>query len=212
MDFRRKRAIIQSIFYISLIIMKSRKVASYQLADLDTACLPPSHNLPVSYTEQIRIAEPAHFSVFRLDEHPLNNEIGPDRSVLYKVLLLTKGRGNFHHGEQQYRVTPDNILFTKQMEDKSWKATTAEQDGYYCTFTASFFAFNSTHLKALQDSPLFSRDTSPLLPLAPTQATMFRDLFIKLHQEFNNIIQYNTEMLRLYLHIMLIEAGRVKKG
>ena len=43
------------------------------------------------------------------------------------------------------------------------------------------------------------------------QATVFLDLFIKLHQEFNNILQYNTEMLRLYLHIMLIEADRVYK-
>ncbi|WP_173002987.1 AraC family ligand binding domain-containing protein [Chitinophaga sp. SYP-B3965] len=174
---------------------------------MDTTYLPPSHNLPVSYTEQIRIAEPAHFSVFRRDEHPGNNE--PDRSDLYKILLPTKGRANFHYGDQQYRVTPDSILFIKPKEIKSWKNITEEQDGYYCLFTASFFAFNATQLKALQDSPLFSKDAAPVLPLTAGQATMFQDLFIKLYQEFNNILQYNTEMLRLYLHIILIEAGRV---
>lgn len=185
--------------------MKSPKVALCQLAELGNTYLPPSHSLPVSYTEQIRIAEPAHFSIFR---HPCNNGTEPERSDLYKILLLTKGRGKLHYGDRQYRVAPDSILFMKPVELKSWKAT-EEQDGYHCIFTPSFFAFNAGHRKALQDSSLFSKDVSPILPLTATQAAIFQDLFIKLHQEFNNIIQYNTEMLRLYLHILLIEAGRV---
>ncbi|WP_343307347.1 helix-turn-helix transcriptional regulator [Chitinophaga niabensis] len=188
--------------------MKSQMVALYQLADLGNSYLPPSHNLPLSYTEQIRVAEPAHFSVFRLDEYPGNQAFEANRNDLYKVLLLTKGRSQFHYHEQSYRAVADCILFLKPAEVSSWKDTTAEREGYYCIFNPSFYAFNAVHLKALQDNMLFN---NPVLQLSPAQATIFRDLFIKLHQEFNDIIQYNTEMLRLYLHMMLIEADRAYK-
>ncbi|SIN74905.1 AraC-like ligand binding domain-containing protein [Chitinophaga niabensis] len=180
-------------------------VALYQLAESGNTYLPPSHNLPLSYTEQIRIAEPAHFSVFRLDEYPGNQAYEANRSDLYKIMLLTKGRSQFHYHEQPFHAVADCLLFLKPVEITSWKNTTAEQEGYYCIFNPSFFAFNAMHLKTLQDNMLFN---DPVLRLGPAQAAIFRDLFIKLHQEFNNILQYNTEMLRLYLHIMLIEAGR----
>lgn len=188
--------------------MKSQMVALYQLADLGNTYLPPSHNLPLSYTEQIRIAEPAHFSVFRLDEYPGNQESEANRTDLYKILLLTKGRSQFHYHEQPCRAVADCILFLKPAEITSWKDTMAEQEGYYCIFNPSFYAFNAVHLKVLQDNILFN---NPVLQLSPAQATIFRDIFVKLHQEFNNILQYNTEMLRLYLHMMLIEAGRAYK-
>lgn len=176
--------------------MKSQMVALYQLAESGNTYLPPSHNLPLSYTAQIRIAEPAHFSVFRLDEHP-GNQV--NRKDLYKILLLTKGRSQFHYHEQSCRAVADCILFLKPAEITSWKDTTAEQDGYYCNFTPAYFAFNPVH------HILFN---NPVLQLNPAQATIFRDLFIKLHQEFNNILEYNTELLRLYLRILLIEADR----
>lgn len=180
--------------------MKSQMVALYQLAESGNTYLPPSHNLPVSYTEQITIAEPAHFSVFRLDEYPGNQASEANINNLYKVLLLTKGRSQFHYQEKSCRAVADCILFLKPAEITSWKNTTAEQEGYYCSFNPSFFAF-----KTLPVNVLFNE---PVLQLSPAQAGMFRDLFVKLHQEFNNILQYNTEMLRLYLHIMLIEADR----
>jgi len=179
--------------------MKSQKVPLYQLAESGNTYVPPSHHLPVSYTEQITIAEPAHFSVFRLDENPGNTETEMNRHDLYRILLLTKGRSQFRYAEQTCRAAADSILFLKPAELRAWK--NIEQDGYYCNFTQPF-------LKVVRGNPLFSMDQSPVLPLNSTQATLFRDLFIKLHQEFNNILEYNIEMLRLYLHIMLIEAGR----
>jgi hypothetical protein len=188
--------------------MKSQMVALDQLAESGNTYVPPSHTVPISYTAQIRIAEPAHFSVFRLNEPSGNHDSGVNRNDLYKILLITKGRSHFHYGGQAYRAASDCILFMKSVEVGSWKDTTTEQDGFYCNFTPSFFAFNAVQLKGLQDNILFSRNLSPILPLTTTQAVIFRDLFIKLHQEFNDIIQYNTEMLRLYLHIILIEAGR----
>jgi AraC family transcriptional activator of pobA len=185
--------------------MKSQMVALYQLAESGVTCLPPSHSLPVSYSAQITIAEPAYFSVFRLNEYPGSQAAETSRNDLYKIQLLTKGRSQFHYHEQPCRAVADCILFLKPAEISSWKENTAEQEGYCCTFSPSFFAFNAAHLKALQDNILFN---NPVLRLSPVQATIFRDLFIKLHLEFNDILQYNTEMLRLYLHIILIEAGR----
>ena len=119
--------------------MKSQMVALYQLAESGNTYLPPSHSLPVCYTEQITVAEPAYFSVFRLDEYPGDQLYEANRNDLYKILLLTKGRSRFHYHEQPCHAVADCILFLKPAEISSWKETTAEQEGYYCIFSPAFF-------------------------------------------------------------------------
>src|SRR5687767_11768917 len=126
------------------------EISFYRVADFDKAYIAPSSNLPARYLEQISKRSDYHFSIFRRSEQACNIEISANRSEFYKILLMTKGSGEFDYGAKTYKVKPNSLIFVKPSEVKACRETTEEQDGYYCIFTEQFYSFDITFFKELR--------------------------------------------------------------
>lgn len=185
------------------------KISFCRMVDFDKVYIAPSSNLPTRYLEQISKNSEHHFSIFRRSEQACNIEISANRSEFYKVLLMTKGSGEFDYGIETYKVTPNSLIFVKPSEVKACRETTEEQDGYYCTFTEQFYSSDVPLLRELKLSALFAPGAYPVIQLADVQMDVILGVFEKLHFEFNNYNNYSEEILRLYLRILLIESTRI---
>jgi AraC family transcriptional regulator, transcriptional activator of pobA len=185
------------------------EISFYKLADFDKAYIATSSDLPARYIEQINKSNDNHFSIFRRSEQACNTEINANRSDFYKILLMTKGSGEFDYGVDTYKVKPNSLIFVKPSEVKACRETTEEQDGYYCIFTEQFYSSDIPFLKELSLSALFAPGAYPVIQLTDVQMDMILPVFEKLHLEFNNDNNYSEEIVRLYLRILLIEATRI---
>jgi AraC-like DNA-binding protein len=179
------------------------------MVDFDKAYIAPSTKLPTRYLEQISKNSEYHFSIFRRSEQACNIEISANRSEFYKILLMTKGSGEFDYGVETYKVKPNSLLFVKPSEVKACRETTEEQDGYYCTFTEQFYSSEVPLLRELKLSTLFAPGAYPVIQLTDVQMDVILGVFEKLHFEFNNYNNHSEEILRLYLRILLIESTRI---
>jgi AraC family transcriptional activator of pobA len=185
------------------------EISFCRMVDFDKAYIAPSSTLPARYGELINANSEFHFSIFRRSEQACNIEISANRSEFYKILLMTKGSGEFDYGVETYKVKPNSLIFVKPSKVKACRETTEEQDGYYCIFTEQFFSSDAAFLSELKSSLLFAPGAYPVIQLAEVQMDIIRSVFEKLHFEFNNDSNYSEEILRLYLRILIIESTRI---
>jgi AraC family transcriptional activator of pobA len=185
------------------------EISFYRVADFDKAYIASLPDLPTRYQEQISKNSDCHFSIFRRSEQACSTEISANRTEFYKILLMTKGSGEFDYGVETYKVAPNSLIFVKPSEVKACRETTEEQDGYYCIFTEQFYSSDIPFLKELKLSALFATGAYPVVQLTDVQMDIILPVFEKLHFEFNNDNNYSDEILRLYLRVLLIEAARI---
>jgi AraC family transcriptional regulator, transcriptional activator of pobA len=188
---------------------KMAKISFSRMDDFAKVYIAPLSNLPARYVEQITNNNEIHFSIFRRSEQACNIEIRANRTEFYKILLMTKGSGEFDYGIKTYRVKPISLIFVKPSEVKACRETTEEQDGYYCTFTEQFYSSDLRLLRELKLSTLFAPGAYPVIQLTDVQKETILGIFEKLHFEFNNYNDHSEEILRLYLRLLLIESTRI---
>lgn len=169
----------------------------------------PKTKTPGRHQEQVRNSCISYFSIFLRTEHPCKTEIDINRSEFYKILLITEGSGVLTYGAKEYLIKPASLLFLKPSEVKSWTATTARQEGYYCIFTDQFYAMFHAHLRELRHGALFGPGSSPVVFLSDRELGIVSPLFEKLLTEFNEQNDYNIEIVRMYLHVLLLESTRI---
>ena len=189
-----------------------RKISFCKMVDLDSVYIAPTTDLPDKDLERPDKNHERHFSIFRRSEQPCNIEIAANRSEFYKILLMTKGSGEFDYGVNCYEVEPNSLIFVKPSEVRACRETTEEQDGYYCTFTEQFYSSDIALLRELQSSALFAPGTHPVIKLTDDQNDAIIRIFEKMHLEFNSWNNYSGEIIRLYLRVLLIESTRIFSG
>src|SRR5688572_3511090 len=191
---------------------KMAKISFSRMEDFAKVYIAPLSNLPARYVEQITNNSEIHFSIFRRSEQACNIEISANRSEFYKILLMTKGSGEFDYGIKTYRVKPNSLIFVKPSEVRACRETTEEQDGYYCTFSEQFYSSDIALLKELKLSALFAPGTHPVINLTDDQTHTMIQIFNKIHFEYNSWNNYSAEIIRLYLRVLLIESTRIFSG
>ena len=139
------------------------------MTDFRREYVSPAANMPSRYLEQINSDQQIQFSIFRRNEQLCNIDIGANRSEFYKILLMTKGSGEFDYGLETYKVKPRSLIFVKPSEVKACRETTEEQDGYYCTFTEQFYSADIALLRELKLSPPFAAGAHPIIQLTESQ-------------------------------------------
>jgi hypothetical protein len=185
------------------------EISFYKMADFAREYIAPSVYLPHRYISQISNNEERHFSVFRRSEQACNIEIKANKSEFYKVLLMTKGSGEFDYGLKTYHVKPGSLIFVRPNEVKACRETTEDQDGYYCTFTEKFYSSDISFRPKLKLLTLFAPETHPVIQLTDDQVNIILRIFEKLHFEFNNFNKHSEEIIKLYLRILLLESSRI---
>lgn len=183
------------------------KISFYGLTEFGREYITPSADLPDPYLNQIRNKGEQHFSVFRRSEHACNVDISANRGDFYKILLMTKGSGEFDYGLKTYQVRPGSLIFVRPAEVRACRETTKDQDGYYCVFNDRFCSSDVGFLREIKLLNLFAPDAHPVIDLTDSQIVNIVSIFEKLHFEFNNF--KSDEIIRLYLKILLLESTRI---
>lgn len=187
-----------------------KNIASSKVNELDKLYIKAGTKMPARFIDQKKRNEPRHFSVFHRDEQACNENIHANRSDFFKILLMTKGDGEFDYGPECYPVKAPCLIFVKPHEVKACREITVEQDGYYCVFTQDFYATNSELLKEIKRFPFFASGAHPVVPLSETQKTIMMEIFKKLHTEFNAGDNYNEAIVHSYLRILFMESLRIR--
>ncbi len=185
------------------------KIPLHNLESFEKFYVEPKTKTPVRHQEQVQNSSISYFSIFLRTEHPCKTEIDINRSEFYKILLITEGSGVLTYGTKTYMIKPASLLFLKPSEVKSWKAITTQQGGYYCIFTDQFYSMFRGHLRELRHGALFGAGSSPVLTLNAREAGIVSPIMEKLLTEFNERNDYNIEIVRMYLHVLLLESARI---
>lgn len=149
------------------------------------------------------------FSIYLRTVNPCKAEIDINRTEFFKILLITKGSGVLQYGTNEYEVRPNCLLFLKPTEVKSWRATTNDQEGFYCIFNELFLATNSFELSELKINPLFTPSSPPVLPLIGDEVLTMHSIFSDLYDEFSATTTFSEDICRLHLKIILLRSRRL---
>lgn len=143
------------------------------------------------------------FRVFALE--PTGGR-GPthSRQDFYKICLLT-GQSMVHYEDRRVALRGTCLFFGNPTVPYTSRVLSARQTGYACLFGEEFLAA-SAGAEPLQQSPLFRRGGTPVLPLGPEQAVYFTSLFQKLLAEQDTAYRHKRELLSSYLRLLLHEA------
>jgi AraC-like DNA-binding protein len=186
-----------------------KNIASSKVNELDKLYIKAGTKMPARFINQKKRNEPRHFSVFNRNEQVCNENIHANRSDFFKILLMTKGDGEFDYGAECYPVKAPCLIFVRPQEVKACRETTVEQEGYYCVFTQDFYATSSALLKEIEQFPFFVPGAHPVIPLNEAQKTTMLEIFEKLHTEFNTE-NYNEAIVHSYLRILFMESLRAR--
>jgi len=191
-------------------LLEMKSIPVHSLEAFEEFYMDSSSRSPARHQAQVNSGAHSYFSIFLRDEHPCKAEIDVNRSEFYKILLITRGSGVLTYGNREYEITSPAILFLKPTEVKSWSATTKEQSGYYCIFNEQFHSISHDHLSDLRSGGLFGIDVPPAHRLTEVDLEILAPVFEKLLHEFNaGAGLYSERILRMYLHVLLLESGRI---
>ena len=185
------------------------KIPLHDLESFEKFYIEPKTKPPARHQEQVRNSRLSYFSIFLRTEHPCKTEIDINRSEFYKILLITEGSGVLTYGDKEYLIQPTSLVFLKPSEVKSWKAITTKQEGYYCIFTDQFYSMFHGHLRELRHGKLFGPGSNPVVILNDWELGIVSPILEKLLAEFNERNDYNIEIVRMYLHVLLLESARI---
>jgi AraC family transcriptional regulator, transcriptional activator of pobA len=136
----------------------------------------------------------------------------PHRTDFYTVIFIQSGSGKHFIDFQEYPIQPNTLFFLSPSNIHSM-AVDGDINGYICVFTAEFIGLDSLEFSVLQSLPFWRIEgQSPYLLLSEVTATALHQIILKLENEYTGDLPNRISMLKAYLNIFLITAGRVMDG
>ena len=177
----------------------------------------PNSRLPVAipiYTlSDIVPATPtADFAVQRLDMicARLGRDIPAHRYDHYQLCWITGGCGSLSVDTLEYTITPPALCYFLPGQVHTARAS-SPLTGYSIHFTHAFFLYDAREQTRLAELPLFyPPDAAPPIQANQRQAATISDLMRKIEQEYHAELADQATVLRAYLHILLVEAKRLR--
>ncbi|BDD05573.1 helix-turn-helix domain-containing protein [Aureibacter tunicatorum] len=80
-----------------------------------------------------------------------------------------------------------------------------EKEGFILFFTVDFLPFSSTIYSVIQHFPYFNMHFSPVYFITPEQSAYFFEIMNKIYSKFKNTKKEDMEIIKSYLHILLLE-------
>ncbi|HVI43582.1 MAG TPA: AraC family transcriptional regulator [Chitinophaga sp.] len=151
------------------------------------------------------------FAIHERSEYPCQDEVTASRRDYYKISLFTKGTGIFQMGEDEYEINGPTILFLNPHEIKTWKATSPEQEGYFCLFTELLFESPHNHDEELLHHPLLRVGAKAIYTLTEEQSEYFQSIFRQLLKEYQDNAAFKQEAILIYLKLLMLEGKRLAR-
>jgi AraC family transcriptional activator of pobA len=148
------------------------------------------------------------FKVYELD--PASSPVQAyGRRDIYKICLVS-GQSILHYPERSFSLSGTCLLFGNPYLLCSTELISEAQGGYGCLFTEDFLR-ELKQFEAIQQSPLFKIGGSPILALRPEQSAYLTTLFQKMLEEQDSAYVYRDELLRNYVHLILLEGLKLQR-
>ena len=139
-----------------------------------------------------------HFNVFPRECCPA--VMSYTRRDFYKIVLIL-GDGILKYGDKEMIIDRPALAFSSPMTPYSWEATSGNQSGWFCLFTADFMnSHNNSNI--LSDCPVFKME-KPIFFLEENSLAEVSDLFRKMTHTMSSDYIYKYDVLRNYLQLLI---------
>lgn len=168
------------------------------------------HNL--SYTPVVWGGGPprhalGQINVFRRQDLACRAPAPYNRRDYYKISLVI-GQGILHYADKSIRIDRDALIFSNPNIPYSWEALSEKQCGFFTLFTQDFIS----RTDSLQESPMFSIGSNPVMFVTETQKAFYHDLFTRMLMELESEYIHKYDVLRNYVNLMLHEAMKTQRA
>ncbi|GAA3918128.1 helix-turn-helix domain-containing protein [Chitinophaga oryziterrae] len=146
-------------------------------------------SLPEGITREI-----GHFNVFETEK--LYNKTDGTRIMpysrrdYYKISLI-RGRNRAEYADKVIDIEESALLFATPKIPYHWLPQDADQQGFFCIFTADFLSKN-----ILDDLPIFRPGELPVFQLSKEEANELELIFRKMYKELAGDYLYKYDLLR----------------
>jgi AraC-like DNA-binding protein len=150
-------------------------------------------------------SEYGHFNIFRIEDMvlPKNRKASYSRRSFYKVTLI-EGHSKIHYADRDIEINGNALVFSNPSIQYYWEMISANQNGYMCIFTESFFhGFGN-----IRDFVVFQSAGAAVLTLSKEQASIYQHQFLKMFTELQGNYKCKYDLLRCLLTEIIHEAQK----
>lgn len=133
--------------------------------------------------------------------------IDAHRLEYYMIFLMTRGEGVYSLGPKEYYIRENMLCFVSPDLVRSWRAQLNEQQGFFVSFSETFFNYGCENKRFLHDLPFFQLDGCPVYKLHDDQTQYYLTLFKLMKAEFHGGDGYSSGVLRSLLQMLLHKAS-----
>lgn len=151
------------------------------------------------------------FECWTLDEtHNPYDSSQPHRHNYFEIFFFGKSGGVHEIDFNIYPVKKNGLHFISPEQVHLLKRKSSV-DGFVLSFTKEFFCLNDVNDSTIDDFPFFNNHSSPpVLELKKNgQQKTILELIGKLKEEFHSKNEDKANILRSYLHVLLIQLKRM---
>ncbi len=134
----------------------------------------------------------------RMDAHRLE---------YYLIFLTTRGEGVYTFGTTEYYIRENMLCSVSPDMVRSWQAQMDDQQGYFVSFSETFFNHGCENKRFLHELPFFQLDGSPVHALSQDQTQYFLSIFQLMKTEYHEEQGFSPGVLRALLQMLLHKAS-----
>jgi AraC family transcriptional activator of pobA len=138
----------------------------------------------------------------------LKKNIGPIKTQYFRISLTRKGSANFDIGLEKYTTKRNSILFGIPGQIFSLHQFSKDFLAYYMLFTENFIADALLKHNRKQHYPFLSYSGLQSFQLDNNTADEIEGIIFKMNQEVKDRKSGCSEMIKLYIHQIILLANR----
>jgi len=138
----------------------------------------------------------------------LKKNIGPIKTQYFRISLTRKGSANFKIGLEKYTTKRNSILFGIPGQIFSLHQFSKDFLAYYMLFTENFIADALLKYNRKQHYPFLSYSGLQSFQLDNNTADEIESIIFKMNQEVKERRSGCSEMIKLYIHQIILLANR----
>lgn len=152
--------------------------------------------------------EMGHFNVFRLDDF-VGKHARPipfSRRDYYKITFFTNAV-RLHYADKTVSTAAPTILFANPLVPYNWEGLEAEQHGFFCIFTESFF----NQFGNIKEYPVFQPGGTPVFMLETAEACeTIKAIYQSMFTEITSDYRFKYDVLRNKVYELVHAAMKMQ--
>jgi len=133
----------------------------------------------------------------------------PHRHSYYEIFIFIKGGGTHEIDFVDLPIESNSVHFISPGQVHLVKRA-LNSHGYVIEFSREFFHLGTQNKELLYELPFFNNYVEkPLIHIPKPDLDLFKDLFLKIQEEFGSKSPDKDEMIRSYLNALLIYCNRI---